>query len=118
MSLARSKAGVPVMCELLRRAREAYPSHARVVVAWDNWPVHAHPKVLAAAAEHRVELLFLPTYAPWTNPIEKLWGWLQRDVLAMHRLADQWDGLRQRVLDFLARFDGPSPDLLGVVGLD
>jgi putative transposase len=118
VSLARSKAGVREMCELLRQARAAYPSHGRVVVAWDNWPIHSHPKVLAAAAEHRVELLFLPTYAPWTNPIEKLWGWLQRDVLTMHRLADQWDSLKQRVLEFLARFDGPSPDLLRMVGLN
>ena len=117
VSLARAKAGVREMCELLKRVREAYPAQRRVVVAWDNWPIHAHARVLAAAAEHRVELLCLPTYAPWTNPIEKLWGWLQRDVLSMHRPADQWDLLRQRVLEFLARFDGPSPDLLRVVGL-
>ena len=115
--LCRSRAGVRELCELLKRVRAAYPEHRRVAVAWDNWPVHSHEKVLAAAAEHRVELLFLPTYAPWTNPIEKLWGWLQKDVLGMHRLADQWDALKQRVLEFLARFDGPSPDLLKVVGL-
>ena len=51
------------------------------------------------------------------NPIEKLWGWLRKDVPSMHRPAGQWDQLKQRVIDFLARSDGPSPDLLRVVGL-
>jgi len=32
----------------------------------DNWPVHFHPKVLLALkSEPRIELLRLPTYAPW-----------------------------------------------------
>ena len=35
----------------------------------------------------------------------------------MHRLADRWDALRQRATEFLARFDGPAPDLLRVAGI-
>jgi hypothetical protein len=32
----------------------------------------------------RLQSVWLPTYAPWLNPIEKLWRWLRQDVLKMH----------------------------------
>ena len=28
----------------------------------------------------RIEPVWLPTYAPWLNPIEKLWRWLRQEV--------------------------------------
>ena len=114
--------GIRGLQRLLERARAAYPHHPhhphhRLVVAWDNWPVHRHESVLAKAAQLEIELLWLPTYAPWTNPIEKLWRKLQEEILNMHRLSDQWDQLKQRVSRFLSQFDQPSPDLLRYVGL-
>ena len=68
-----SKIGVKALCRFFQRVRQAYGEAVRLVWVWDNWPVHAHPAVVAAAAAARIELLYLPTYAPWTNPIEKLW---------------------------------------------
>ena len=64
-----------------------------------------------------IQLLFVPTYAPWLNPIEQLWRWLHQDVLHFHRLSDDWDELKQRVLDFMAQFAHGSTDLLRYVGL-
>ncbi|MGN6697213.1 MAG: transposase, partial [Thermomicrobiales bacterium] len=84
---------------------------------WDNWPVHRHPEVLARAAEVGIEHLWLPTYAPWRNPIEKLWRWLTEDVLRHHRLADHFAELQRRVAAWLAQFTRPSPALLRYVGL-
>ena len=113
----RSRIGVGELVKFLEQVREAYPDRKRIVMVWDNWPVHAHPLVLAAAKRQGIELLFLPTYAPWTNPIEKLWCWLQQEVLLMHRLSDQWEQLKERVGQFLDRFEQPSLDLLRYVGL-
>jgi transposase len=59
----------------------------------------------------------LPTYAPWLNPIEKLWRWLRQDVLKRHRLAGDWPSLRGRVNQFLGQFATGSQDLLRYVGL-
>lgn len=96
------------------KIREAYPDAETIYLVEDNWPMHAHPDVLVslqkqtypwtprlplswAAIQPRkdltadnlpIQLLFLPTYAPWTNPIEKLWRWLYQEHLHLHRLSD------------------------------
>lgn len=121
----------------------AYPAAELIFVAQDNWPVHGHPDVLACLQVQQspfrprvpdnwptqprarvmqrqlpIQLLFLPTYAPWLNPIEKLWRWVRHDILHLHRLSDNWDQLKQRVLAFMAQFVLPSPALLRYVGLE
>jgi transposase len=97
---------------------ETYPKARRLYVIQDNWSIHKNPEVLAALASWpQVEPVWLPTYAPWLNPIEKLWRWLKQDVLKMHRLADDWKALRGRVRAFLEQFAHGSQRLLGYVGL-
>ena len=64
-----------------------------------------------------IEILQLPTYAPWTNPIEKLWRWVRQAVLHLHRLSDDWQTLQEKVLAFREQFKGGSQDLLRYVGL-
>jgi hypothetical protein len=46
--------------------------------------------VEALKAWPQIEPVWLPTSAPWLNPIEKRWRWLGQDVLKLHRLADDW----------------------------
>ena len=43
--------------------------------------------------------------------------WLREQVLTLHRLADDWDGLRERVNAFLSQFAEQSHALLQYVGL-
>lgn len=97
---------------------EAYAKAKRIYVIQDNWSIHTHPDVLDVLTDlPRIKPVWLPTYSPWLNPIEKLWRWLRQDVLKMHRLADDWDELRRRVNAFLDQFAAGSQDLLGYVGL-
>src|SRR4051794_27185071 len=96
----------------------AYPAVDRLYVIQDNWNIHTHPDVLTALARYpRIKPVWLPTYAPWLNPIEKLWRWLRQDVLKMHRRVEDWPLVKQRVRDFLDQFAPGSPDLLRYVGL-
>jgi hypothetical protein len=108
--------GVSNLRTFLRKLRRAYPTQTLVLI-WDNWPVHQHPDVLQLAAEVGIQILWLPTYAPWTNPIEKLWRWLIEEVLRHHQRADHWTDLKQDVAAFLDRFAEGSDDLLRYVGL-
>ncbi len=101
-----------------RHLDRVYPDARRMYLIQDNWSIHTHPDVLATLdALPRLEAVFLPTYAPWLNPIEKLWRWLKEDVLKQHRLAADWRALRHRVNAFLAQFASGSDDLLRYVGL-
>lgn len=137
----QGRIGVPALRRFYRALADAYPGR-RIYLVLDNWPVHYHPDVLAALAPQEspfpfprppswpaepapstkrlslpIQLVPLPTYASWLNPIEKLWRLLKQDVLHLHRLADDLPALRARVLVFLSGFDHPSPDLLRYVGL-
>lgn len=97
---------------------QVYPHATRIYVVQDNWSIHRHDEVMAALAQlPQIEPVWLPTYAPWLNPIEKLWRWLRQDVLKLHRLADDWSALQQRVRSFLDQFAHGSRAVLHYVGL-
>ena len=64
-----------------------------------------------------IEPVWVPTYAPWLNPSEKVWRWLRQDQLDVHRLAHDWKTLRQQVNAVLDQFAGGSHALLPYVGL-
>lgn len=138
----RSKIGLTCLSEFYADIGAAYSTHKQIYVVEDGWPIHFHPDVLARLqrqdfpwpprvpsnwpTEPRakavkndlpIQILTLPTYASWLNPIEKLWRWLKQDVLHLHRLSDDWSALKQRVATFLNQFQYGSLELLHYVGL-
>jgi hypothetical protein len=95
-----------------------YPAAELLYVIQDNWNIHTHPEVLTAVARYpRLKPVWLPTYAPWLNPIEKLWRWVRQDILKMHRWVEDWPRVKQLVRAFLDQFAHGSADLLRYVGL-
>jgi len=104
--------------QMYQLLNKRYQTYEHIFVAQDNWPVHRHAEVLAALQKFpTIEPVWLPTYSPWLNPIEKLWRWLRVTVLKMHRLAEDWKELLKRVQSFLHQFAKGSQDLLRYVGL-
>jgi transposase len=118
VSLRAPAIGTPVFCRFLEKVAARFSAAERIFIVLDNWPVHHAPEVSATCARlSRLELVFLPTYAPWLNPIEKLWDALKDAVLRLHRRAGQWKLLRAEADAFLAHFALGSEDLLHRVGL-
>jgi transposase len=115
--LQRSKVGKAALVTFYAQLRETYPQAAKIYVVQDNWPNHKLPEVLSAMEQHRIMPLFLPTYASWLNPIEKLWKWLKQRVIHLHPFANDLEELRKRVRDFLEQFLSGSTDLIRYVGL-
>lgn len=109
------RAGVVELGRFYRRLQEAYPDAEVIYVAQDNWPVHFLPAVTGPLAGTRIRLLRLPTYAPWTNPIEKVWRKLRQEVLCQHDFGDDWVGLRRAVEQWLS--SAAPADLLRYTGL-
>lgn len=141
-----SRFDIPQVVKFYQQVRLAYPEAECIYVIQDNWPVHFHPDVLVAlepqiqpwplyrprhwaedpspAAVRRwgglhlpLQLIPLPTYASWTNPIEKLWRKGRQEVLHLHRWAAQLQVLREEFARFLAQYALGSLDLLRYVGL-
>ena len=122
---------------------QRYPEKERIYLIQDNRAIHFHANLMEALlpqavsfkkptppnwtgkpskkigtlAELPIEILQLPTYAPWTNPIEKLWRWVRQSVLHLHRLSDDWETLKNKVIAFMAQFKDGSQALLRYVGL-
>lgn len=132
---------VPTLVDFYAQLCDHYVGQ-HIWLVQDNWPVHFHPQVLAALEPQEtpfawhlsgswahipipeprhiplpIQIVTLPTYAPWCNPIEKLWRWLKQEVVHHHPWANDLDELRHRVDLFLAQFARGSPELLRYVGL-
>ena len=133
---------IPTLVGFYQQIYDTYRGSGTIYLVQDNWPIHFHPDVLAALEPqwfpwpshvpghwkerpHRraqrlnlpIQVIALPTYAPWTNPIEKLWRWLRQDLIHLHQYADRWDELKGCVATFLDRFRDGSQELLRHVGL-
>lgn len=115
--LQRSKIGQAALVTFYAQVRAAYPAAEKIYIVHDNWPTHKLPAVLDALRTAQMTPLFLPTYASWLNPIEKLWRWLKQDVLHLHPWAETLETLRQEVVRFLDQFANGSEVLLRRVGL-
>lgn len=94
-----------------------HPNAKRVFLILDNWSPHFHPDILKTLQSSNITLLRLPTYAPWTNPVEHFWRRLKQELLHLHDFGDDWNGLKTAVQNWLNRWDRPSDNLLNYVGL-
>lgn len=100
------------------RLSQWYGRAETIFLVWDNWPNHGHPKVAQALArQSRVRVLWLPTYAPWLNPIEKLWRWTRQRVSHAHPWCDDFRQFRQQVSAELAHLAAGSDELRRYVGV-
>jgi hypothetical protein len=132
---------IPTLVAFYDQLCEHYPGQ-QIWLVQDNWPVHFHPSLLAVLERQEtpcpgqlpwswrrlrppepravplpIQIVTLPTYAPWCNPIEKLWRKLKQEVLHLHPWADDLSELQHQVALFLDQFALGSPELLRYVGL-
>ena len=93
------------------------PAARRIVLVMDNWFVHRHQDTQRAIAiDPRMEVLWLPTYAPWLNPAEKIWKWVRQRRVHMHALGGNLAQLRALVDATLGRAAQAPQELLRYTG--
>lgn len=142
----RDSIDVEALIEFYRRIDHIYSNASRIYVVQDNRPVHCHANIFAALEPQEypwpfyrpvnwsdipaqsavdrwghlhlpIQIVPLPTYASWANPIEKLWRKLKQELIHMHRYADRISELKEMICRFLDQFDQGSMELLRYVGL-
>ena len=69
------------LCELLTKIRKINVGKMPVTLILDNARYQRCGLVMNLAKELKIELLFLPSYSPNLNLIERLWKWVKKDCL-------------------------------------
>lgn len=141
--IQRSRISISALVNLWKQVQKAYPEAETIYVIIDNWPIHYHPDVLDALVQQSspfelktpsrwqhiqpsgkytqlelpIQLVPLPTYASWLNPIEKVWKWLKKELLHLHDYAHRFKELRPEVDKYLAQFEQINDELLQICGL-
>ena len=100
-----------------QEVEQSYPAAQQIFLIQDNWPVHWHPDLVAGLRGSKLTLVALPTYAPWLNPVEKIWRKLYQAVLHLHPWVNAWEQLQATVQAWLEQWADGSTDLLRSVGL-
>jgi transposase len=102
--------------DLLQTLDRTYPAHAfsHLTVVADNAQIHHATEVEKWLAAHpRFELLYLPTYCPKANPIERAFGDVHDKCTRNHTRKRMWH-LVQDVQQHLA-VNGPWPYVLSTL---
>ncbi|ECE0472585.1 IS630 family transposase [Salmonella enterica subsp. enterica serovar Glostrup] len=81
---------------LLETLRRTYRQAKIITLVADNYIIHKSRKVERWLEENpKFWLLFLPTYSPWLNPIERLWLSLHETITRNHQCRYMWQLLKQ-----------------------
>lgn len=69
------------ICDLLNEIRKVNVGETPITLILDNARYQRCQLVMELAVELKIELLFLPSYSPNLNLIERLWKWVKKDCL-------------------------------------
>jgi len=92
------------VCELLRKVRDRYGSLS-VTLVLDNARYQKCEPVKRLAQELRIELLYLPSYSPNLNLIERLWKFVKKQVLSC-RYYEDFSRFKAAIVECLEGIEG------------
>ena len=70
--------------KLFEQIEAAYPHATRITVICDNACYYRSKRVKAYLKESKIDLMFLPPYAPNLNLIERFWKYFKKNILYNH----------------------------------
>jgi hypothetical protein len=108
---ATTKNSLAFICFLEELLVKHYPA-GRVVLVMDNASYHKSAPALAALSlfEHRVMVIWLPTYCSDLNPIERFWRYL-KDLACANKLEDNIDEVVKSAENIMMYQNDPASSL-------
>ena len=70
------------ICDLLRAIRRKNPDADHLYLVFDNAPYNRSRSVRKLAKQLGIKILYLPPYSPNLNPIERLWKFMKKKMMA------------------------------------
>jgi transposase len=100
----------------LKTVEKRYPTASSIYMICDNAPYYYNEEVQAYLQNSRIELIFLPTYSPNLNLIERLWKFLRAKVINTHYY-EKFKDFKEAVMGFLQNITDHKADLKQFIGL-
>lgn len=100
--------------QLLEVLEKKYPLAATIFVILDNAKYHYSKKVLEFLEKSKIQLVFLPSYSPNLNLIERLWKFFKKKVL-YNAYYEKLDDFRQACINFFQNINSYWDELNSIM---
>lgn len=102
---------------LLQTIEQKYFMATEIVLILDNARYHYSKEVKAYLLDSKVRLVFLPSYSPNLNPIERLWKYFKKVVL-YNTYYESLDKFRRACINFFKNIDDHIEELVPIIQAD
>lgn len=99
---------------LLETLELKYPLAVTIFIILDNAKYHYSKKVRAFLEKSRIQLVFLPSYSPNLNLIERLWKFFKKKVL-YNKYYEKLDDFRQASIKFFRNISLHHKELASIM---
>ena len=99
----------------LQELENRYPKATSIYAICDKAPYYFNAEVQEYLQQSRVELIFLPTYSPNLNLIERLWKFMRKKVINIH-FYEKFKDFKAAVTGFLENLADYKEELKSFIG--
>ena len=103
--------------ELLKKIEEAYPLAVVIYIVCDNAKYYRSRLVRAFLNHSKIEFLFLPSYSPNLNLIERIWKFMRKKIL-YNKYYEKFDDFKEAVLGFFENIGEYKAELESLLTLN
>lgn len=99
-----------IMKSFIEEIRKDYKESKTIYAFLDNARYSRNKEVLKKADDLDIKLMFLPTYSPNLNLIERLWKFLKKE-LRKNKYYDTFEKFKNAIFEFFKNFDKYKSEL-------
>jgi transposase len=100
----------------LKKIESAYPYAKKIHVFCDNAKYYRNKDVQAYVSNSIIEMHFLPSYSPNLNPIERLWKFVNENIL-YNKYYEKFSDFKEAIFGFLQSLFSPSAEMKEALNL-
>jgi transposase len=96
--------------ELLKKVEESYPLAVIIYIICDNAKYYRSKLVGEFLTTSKIQFLFLPSYSPNLNLIERLWKFMKKKIL-YNKYYEKFDNFKEATLEFFENIEQYKDEL-------
>lgn len=101
----------------LTEIRKDYPNSKTIYIFMDNAKYSRNYNVYEHAEKLNIELIFLPTYSPNLNLIERLWKFFKKEI-RKNNYHETFEEFKKAIFEFFQNFEKYKPELKTLLTLN